>query len=74
MKKLRHIMEMWNAEIECTLEVVPYDDPEVSDYDHLRGKLAEYIGETQRQIEILENDSKASDEERRRALEHLSPS
>jgi hypothetical protein len=70
-EELRYIMEMWNAEIECTLEVVPYDDPEVSDYDHLRGKLAEYIGETKRQIEYVENHSKSSDEERGRALEHF---
>jgi hypothetical protein len=70
-EELRHIMEMWNAEIECTLEVLPYDDPEISEYDHLRGKLAEYIGETKRQIGYVENHSKSSDVEQRRALEHF---
>ena len=70
-EELRHIMEMWNAEIEGTLEVVPYDDPEVSEYDSLRRRVAEHIGETKRQIGHVENDSRLSDEERHQAVEHF---
>jgi len=67
--ELSHIMEMWTANIECTVEVLPYDDPEVSEYDHLRGKLAEYIGETKRQIGYVENAR--SDDERLHDVEHF---
>lgn len=70
-EELKHIVDMWNADIDCTVEVLPYDDPEITDFDHLRRRLAEYIGETKRQIAWVERDSTSSEEERQEHLERF---
>jgi hypothetical protein len=66
--ELQHILEMWNSNIECTVEVLPYDDPEIPDFDHLRRRLAEYIGETKRQIAYVEGGSSSPGQDRSQDL------
>jgi hypothetical protein len=67
--ELKHIMASWNADIECTLEVLPYDDPEISDFEHIRRNVAEHIFETKRQIRYVDESSTFSTEERSRRLD-----
>jgi hypothetical protein len=69
-EELRHIMSRWDIDIECTLEVVPYDDPQVDEIEHYRRRLAEHIDETRLQINYLNRDILAPDERRSR-LEHF---
>ena len=61
--ELKHIMASWNADIECTLEVLPYDDPEISDFEHVRRNVEEHIAETKLQISYLDESSDLSIEE-----------
>jgi hypothetical protein len=61
--ELKHIMANWNADIECTLEVLPYDDPEIPDFEHVRRNVEEHIAETKRQISYLDEPSDLSIEE-----------
>src|SRR6266852_2705184 len=58
--ELKHIMASWNADIECTLEVLPYDDPEIADFEHIRRNVAEHIFETKRQIRYVDESSTLS--------------
>lgn len=49
-EELRHIMLTWDEDIECTLEVVSYDDLEASDLDAYRERILEHIEETKQQL------------------------
>jgi hypothetical protein len=50
-EELRHIMTSWDSDIECTLEIVPYDDLDISDFEHFRRRIAEHIEDAKQQIE-----------------------
>src|SRR5262249_8846651 len=63
--EIKHIMAMWAAEIECTLEILPYDDSKISEFDHYRSRIAEYIAETERQIGYLAESTTISPDEQR---------
>jgi DNA-binding transcriptional MerR regulator len=70
-EELRHIMSSWDVDIECTLEVVPYDDPETAEIEHYRRRLEEHIDETKQQISYLNRDTSAVPEKHRKRLEHF---
>jgi len=57
---------MWAADIEGTVDVLPYDDPELSSFDSYRRKLIEYIDETKRQIGYVHESSLLDDERGKR--------
>lgn len=48
--ELQNIMERWHVDIECTLEVLPYDDPGIPDFDHYRRRISEHLEETKQQL------------------------
>jgi hypothetical protein len=49
-EELRHIIATWDADIECTLEVLPYDDSGISEFENYRRRIADHIDETKQQL------------------------
>jgi hypothetical protein len=64
--ELRHVMEKWDEDISCTLEVLPYDDLELSEFDAYRLRLNREIEELcchvkwLTEADLTDDDSRAS--------------
>jgi hypothetical protein len=70
-EELRHTMSSWDADIECTIEVVPYDDPKIAEIEHYRRRIDEHIDETKRQIGYFNQEPALDTEGRQKHVEHF---
>jgi hypothetical protein len=60
-EEIRHIMACWNSDIECTLEILPYDELDTSDFESFRRRIYEHIDETKQQMQWRQESPSSAD-------------